>query len=234
MKVNNALIHFVAHYFIVKSVQAKHIAGVLTSAELISRIGHRFLQPVRTCDHPKAGLARQLTPAYLLFPPMRTIIQASSTMHSFKGSYLQLTSQTQSSILRLLAPATRHFSSRYIGSVRLRACQDRATPAYTSQLRWKSTNSNNKGEAAGGNEQPPSPPAPKNFAALSARPPQQKQDSTGYDHYEYGSGAPADTMANSPYGNPFEPASLPVSNPRMVSPMHVRQSALAMSEKSHE
>ncbi|GAB5588422.1 ATP-binding protein [Umbelopsis nana] len=137
-------------------------------------------------------------------------------MHSFKGSYLQLTSQTQSSTLRLLSPATRHFSSRYIGSVRLRACQDRATPAYTSQLRWKSTNSNNRGEAGGGNEQPPSPPAPKNFAALSARPPQQKQDSTGYDHYEYGSGAPSDTMANSPYGNPFEPASLPVSNPRMI------------------
>jgi hypothetical protein len=165
--------------------------------------------------------------AALLFPLMRTIIQASSTMHSFRGPYLQLTFQTHSSTRRLLSPTTRQFTSRCVGSVRLSACEDRTRTSTrnVAQLRWKSTNNNNKGEAGTGNEQPP--PVPKNLVALTARPSQQKQESTGYDHYDYGGGAPADTMVNPPYNNGFESTSLPVSNPRMVSSyafrlMHVR------------
>lgn len=157
---------------------------------------------------------------------MRTIIQASSTMHSFRGPYLQLTFQPHASTRRLLSPTTRQFTSRCVGSVRLSACEDRTRTSTrnVAQLRWKSTNNNNKGEAGTGSEQPP---VPKNLVALTARPSQQKQESTGYDHYDYGGGAPADTMVNPPYNNAFESTSLPVSNPRMVSSyafrlMHVR------------
>ncbi|CAO3687413.1 unnamed protein product [Umbelopsis vinacea] len=153
---------------------------------------------------------------------MRTIIQASSTMHSFRGPYLQLTFQTHASTRRLLSPTTRQFTSRCVGSVRLSACEDRTRTSTrnAAQLRWKFTNNNNKDEAGTGNEQPP---VPKNLVALTARPSQQKQESTGYDHYDYGGGAPADTMVNPPYNNAFESTSLPVSNPRMQEDQQHRQ-----------
>ncbi|KAG2176708.1 hypothetical protein INT44_007372 [Umbelopsis vinacea] len=143
---------------------------------------------------------------------MRTLIQASTTMHSVRSSYLKSSYLTHSSTQRLLLPTTGCFRSRYISSVALSRWEDTKS-APGSQLRWKSTSNNNKGEA--GNEQPP--PTPKPFAALTTRSPQQKEaSSAGYDHYEYGSGAPADTMANAQFGNSFESVSASISNPRTI------------------
>lgn len=143
---------------------------------------------------------------------MRTLIQASTTMHSFRGSYLKSSSLTHSSTRRLLLPTTGCCRSRYISFVTLGHLED--TNTASRQLRWKSTS--NKGESGAGNEQPP--PSPKPFAALTTRSSQQKEaSSTGYDQYEYGSGAPADTMANAQYGSPCESIGASVSNPRTVS-----------------
>jgi hypothetical protein len=148
---------------------------------------------------------------------MRTIIQASTTMHSFRSSYLKSSYLTHSSTRRLLLPTTGCFRSRYISSVALSRWEDtKSASRQGCQLRWKSTTNNNKGEAGTGNEQPP--PSPKPVAALTTRSSQQKEaSSAGYDNYEYGSGAPADTMANAQYGNAFQSASASVSNPRTVS-----------------
>ncbi|CAO3665665.1 unnamed protein product [Umbelopsis ramanniana] len=109
---------------------------------------------------------------------MRTLIQASTTMHSFRSSYLKSSSLTHSSTRRLLLPATGSCRSRYISSVTLGRLED--TNTASRQLRWKSTS--NKGEAGAGNEQPP--PSPKPFAALTTRSSQQQKEASSTGAFE--------------------------------------------------
>ncbi|CAM0136534.1 unnamed protein product [Umbelopsis sp. WA50703] len=147
---------------------------------------------------------------------MRTIIQATRSMQSFRGSCVQLTWSTSSSTRRLLSSASRQVGTSHSRFAVRHSTNFRTTTICVIQARYKTTFNNNKGEVGPGGEQPPTTPLPKTLAAASTKSPQQKQEATGYDQYEYGGGAPADAMGNIPYSNPVEPNGAAATNPRMI------------------
>ncbi|KAG2181092.1 hypothetical protein INT43_008674 [Umbelopsis isabellina] len=148
---------------------------------------------------------------------MRTIIQATRSMQSFRGSYIQLTWSTPSSTRRLLSSASRQIGTSHSRLAIRHTANLRTTTICVGQACYKSTfNNNNKGEVGPGGEQPPVNPLPKTLAAANSKSPQQKQEPTGYDQYEYGGGAPADAMGNIPYSSSAEPNGAAATNPRMI------------------
>lgn len=174
--------------------------------------------PPQPCDQAGSIIPCNLSLPVLVIPYMRTIIQATRSMQSFRGSCIQFSWSTPSSTRRLLSSSSRQIGTSHSRLAVRHNTNLRTATICVSQARYKSTyNNNNKGEVGPGGEQPPVTPLPKTLAAANTKSSQQKQEPTGYDQYEYGGGAPADAMGNIPYSNSAESNGAAATNPRMVS-----------------